>query len=203
MRIDNELSTEIIVVDGGSRDGSPSIARQGGARVISAAKGRGRQLAAGALTANGDWLLFLHADTVLGADWPKPVRGFTASPTNVERAAAFTFALDDPAPSARRIERLVAWRNRRFGLPYGDQGLLISRAFYEEIGGFRPLELMEDVDIVRRIGRDRLVVIEPKAVTSAERYRRGGYWRRPLWNLLCLGLYFAGVPPRTIARLYA
>jgi hypothetical protein len=88
------------------------------------------------------------------------------------------------------------------GLPYGDQGLLIARTMYDAVGGFAALPLMEDVDLVRRLGRRRLVQLPATAVSSARRYRAGGYIRRPLRNLLCLSLYFAGVPPRRIARLY-
>ena len=105
-------------------------------------------------------------------------------------------------PGARRIERWAAWRCRALALPYGDQGLLISRAHYGRLGGFHPLPLMEDVDLVRRIDRNDLVPLEADAITSADRYRRDGWWLRPLRNLTCLSLYFAGVPPRTLRRLY-
>ncbi len=87
-------------------------------------------------------------------------------------------------------------------LPYGDQGLLLSRSFYQELGGFDPLPLFEDVDIVRRIGRRRLTQLKTNAVTSAARYRRDGYILRPLRNLTCLSLYFAGISPRLIGQLY-
>jgi hypothetical protein len=97
---------------------------------------------------------------------------------------------------------MAAWRARRLGLPYGDQGLLIGRAFLESLGGYPPLPLMEDVALVRRIGRRRLDALAADAVTSAARYRREGYVARPLRNLFCLGLYFAGVPPAAIRRLY-
>ena len=103
---------------------------------------------------------------------------------------------------ARRVERLAAWRCRIFGLPYGDQGLLIARAFYEGLGGFRPLPLMDDVDLVRRIGRRNLVLLDADAVTSAARYERDGWLRRPLRNLSCLALYLVGLSPRLVARLY-
>jgi len=193
---------EIIVVDGGSRDATRDIARAGGARVIPSLAGRGRQLAAGAAAARGEWLLFLHADTALDPDWSLHVERFIGAPDNRDRAAVFRFALDDDAPAARRLERIVAWRVARLGLPYGDQGLLIARELYHRIGGFAPLPLMEDVDLIRRVGRDRLVVLECRAVTSAARYARHGYFVRSLRNLLCLGLYFGGVPPRMIIRLY-
>lgn len=193
---------EVIVADGGSRDATAEIARQHGATVVSAPRGRGAQLAAGAGAATADWLMFLHADTAPGMGWGKEVGAFMADPANAERAGYFRFALDDDAEPARRLERMVAWRCRRLGLPYGDQGLVIGRAFYERVGGFRPLALMEDVDLARRIGKARLAAFETAAVTSAARYRRGGYVRRPLRNLACLGLYYAGVPPKLIARFY-
>ena len=119
------------------------------------------------------------------------------------RTAHFAFALDDASPEARRLERLVAWRCRALALPYGDQGLLLSRALYEAVGGFRPLPLMEDVDLVRRLGRRRLVALPVPAVTSAGRWRREGWRRRSARNLACLSLWFMGVPPRLIARLYS
>jgi rSAM/selenodomain-associated transferase 2 len=193
---------EIVLVDGGSTDSTVDVARACGAGVLRALRGRGRQLAAGAGATRGDWLLFLHADTVLASDWAEAARAFMADRSNLMRAAAFRFALDDAAPSARRLEAMVAWRCRTCGLPYGDQGLLISRALYDKIGGYRPLPLMEDVDIVRRIGRRNIVMLDAAAVTSAERYRREGYLARSLRNLACLGLYFAGVPVSLIARIY-
>ena len=88
------------------------------------------------------------------------------------------------------------------GLPYGDQGLLIERGFYRRIGGFHALPLMEDVDLVRRIGRRNLVALDAEAVTSAERYERDGWLERPMRNLACLSLYFAGLPPSLLRRLY-
>ncbi len=194
---------EILVVDGGSTDGSCALAETLGARVVAGPRGRGRQLIAGAEAAKGDWLLFLHADTRLEPGWAGVAAAFMDDPANAERAGYFRFALDDPAPAARRVERLVAWRCRRLGLPYGDQGLLIARSFYEALGGYRPLAMMEDVALVRRIGRRRLVPLEATALTSARRYERDGYIARPARNLLCLGLYFLGLPPRLIARLYA
>ncbi len=196
------LVGEVVVADGGSRDATREIARRHGARVVDASSGRGAQLAAGAAATTRPWLLFLHADTWLAPGWAEAARGFIADPGNATRAAAFRFALDDDAPAARRLEAVVAWRSRALALPYGDQGLLIARAFYDSLGGFRPLPIMEDVDLVRRIARRRLILLAPPLVTSAERYRHAGYLKRSARNLTCLGLYFAGLPTRTIARIY-
>ena len=199
---DDGLSREVLVVDGGSTDATVAIAADWGARVLEAPRGRGLQLSAGGAAAAADWLLFLHADTRLAPGWAAAVRAFMADPGSDERAAAFRLRLDDGDPRARRIERLANWRGRALGLPYGDQGLLIARAFYQELGGYRPLPLMEDVDLARRIGRRRIVLLDAAAVTSAARYRQGGWWFRPLRNLTLLGLYFLGAPPHLLHRLY-
>jgi rSAM/selenodomain-associated transferase 2 len=193
---------EVVVVDGGSGDGTCGLAAQRRARSHRAPRGRGPQLAAGAQAAMAPWLLFLHADTVLGAGWTTAVARYMERPESLQRAAYFRLVIDDASAAARRIERLANWRARRLGLPYGDQGLLIHRSFYEALGGYRPLPLMEDVDLVQRIGPDRLQSLTVEARTSAARYRRDGWWLRPARNLATLSLYFAGVPPQTVARLY-
>jgi rSAM/selenodomain-associated transferase 2 len=196
------VANEVVVVDGGSSDGTRAIAARHGARVVETTPGRGSQLATGAQAAAGDWLLFLHADSTPGDGFAAAVRGFLADPENRRRAGVFRYALDDPSPAAARLAALVNWRSRTLALPYGDQGLLIARAFYDSLGGFPSIPLMEDVSMIRRIGRRRLVHLDAAIVTSAERYRRHGYVLRPLRNLACLALYFMGVAPRRIARLY-
>ena len=196
-----EGAPDIVIADGGSSDGTAALARGAGCRVVEAPRGRGSQMAVGAAAARGDWLLFVHADTRPAPGWGDAVRRFADDPANSERAAYFRFALDDGSPAARRLEAMVAWRCRWLGLPYGDQGLLIAAAFYRALGGFRPLPLIEDVDLVRRINRRRLVALHHPAVTSAARYR-DGYVRRSVRNLVCLSLYLAGMAPGRIARLY-
>ena len=191
-----------LVVDGGSTDETIESAEALGATVIHTERGRGLQLRAGVERAKTEWLMFLHADTVLEDGWRAEAEAFMSIPGNEARAAVFRFALDDASPQARRLERLVAWRNRVVALPFGDQGLLIHRTLYDRLGGYRPLPIMEDVDIVRRLGRSRLSYLRARAVTSARRWQREGWWLRSARNLLCLALYFAGLPPRLIVKVY-
>lgn len=188
---------EIIIADGEPGGGTNAIAHQFGARVVEAHRGRGAQLAYGAAAASGDILLFLHSDTRLSAGWLDLARSHAARSA---RPACFRLALDDHAWQARVIERAVALRTRLFGLPYGDQGLLVSRAAYDRSGGFRPLPLMEDVDLLRRI--ERPVMLDAAALTSAERWRRDGWARRSLLNLACYSSWRLGISPARIAGFY-
>lgn len=188
---------EVLVVDGGSTDETITTAEAAGARVIVSPKGRGRQLRTGAQAAKGEWLLFLHADTRLGPGWREAAESHMRSSS---RPACFRFCLDDPAWQARAIERGVALRVAMLGLPYGDQGLLVSRIHYGNTGGYRPLPLMEDVDLVRRLGGVR--VLDADALTSPERWRRGGWFRRSARNVGLLALFRLGVRPERLARLY-
>lgn len=200
------VADEIVVADAHSPDGTGALAQHLGARMVVSSRGRGTQLRAGADAARGDWLLFVHADARPGDGVAAAVARFVAEPASRERAGYFRLRLDDPVRGARRIERLAAWRARVFALPYGDQGLLIARALYDRAGGHPPIPIMEDVALVRRLrrqlGTKGLVPLDAEIVTSAERYRRDGYWLRPIRNLGCLALYALGVPPATLTRIY-
>lgn len=197
-----------VLADGGSSDATREIAARAGFRIVTGPAGRGPQLIAGASTASAtarpdDWYLFLHADTRLQPGWSAEVRRFMEMNADRPRAAAFRFALDDPRAPARRLARLVNWRSKALKLPYGDQGLLISRGFYEALGGFKPMVLFEDVDMVRRIGARRLCLLKSRAVTGADRFAGEGYARRSAKNLLLLARYFAGADPARLARAYS
>lgn len=196
---------EVIIADGGSSDATSRIAEATGAHFIAADKGRGQQMAAGAASAKGPWLLFLHADTVLQDGWEREALSLMRAVEQRARpdtAAVFRYALDDRGLWPALLSAIVRMRSAIFGLPYGDQGLLISKRLYNGIGGFKPMALMEDVDIVRRLGRRRIAFLRSEATTSARRYRSEGYFSRTLRNLACLSLYFLHVPPRVLTRLY-
>lgn len=194
---------DLVVVDGGSTGATRSIAAERGAMVLTCEPGRGRQLACGANAATAEWLLFLHADTHLPQSWPEDVSRFITADANHQRAAYFCLSFDDESAAAKRVAALANWRAKVLGLPYGDQGLLIHRTLYNEVGGFDPrLPLMEDVELARRIGPMRLKRLPSSVTTSAAKYRAGGWCLRPFKNLLCLGLYLAGAPLTWIERLY-
>ena len=201
----NGVVREVVIADGGSTDKTLDIADEMGAHIVRCAPGRGQQLAAGAQAAKFPWLLFLHGDTQLDVGWDQDVVAFIKGLPDERTsalAAAFTYKLNDRAIAARLMEGIVGLRCWLLGLPYGDQGLLIHRQHYDEIGGFSALPLMEDVDMVRRIGRRRLKILPAHAITSARRYKKGGYVLRPLRNMVLLSLYFLRVPPRVLAKLY-
>lgn len=198
------LVREVIIADGGSTDRTLEVAEAAGAEIVRSERGRGNQLVAGAEKARFPWLLFLHGDTRLEQGWNQEAATFIEQVEERHRltAGAFRFALDDFGFRARLLEAGVAARCALLRLPYGDQGLLIPARLYREIGGYRAMPLMEDVDIVRRLGRRRIAMLRARAITSASRYRRQGYARRVVRNLSCLALYQMGVPVQRIARLY-
>ncbi len=191
-----------LISDGGSTDGTLDIARSAGCRIVTSAPGRGGQLAAGADASDRPWCLFLHADTTVSPDGWTAIARHMVDPEKWGLAGSLRLAIDHPAWQARVIERAVAWRVRSFGLAYGDQGLLIHRDLYGAVGGYPDLPLMEDVAIMRRLGRSRHVVLSGEAHTSASRWRRRGWVGQTMLNLTCVSLYRLGIPVGWIARLY-
>lgn len=195
---------EAIIVDGGSADRTLEIADHAGAEIVKSDPGRGSQFRAGAARARFPWLLFLHAGTELEPGWEREAGQFierVEAGRRRDTAAAFRFALDDEGFAPRLLESLAAFRSSVLKLPYGDQGLLISRALYDEIGGYAALPLLEDLDIVRRLGRGRVTALRSRALANAARIRAEGYLKRMLRNQLCLSLYMLNVPVPRIAQL--
>lgn len=186
------LVKEVIVADGGSSDETLTIADASGARVVSAGRERAAQLATGANLARGDWLLFLYPQTALEHGWENEAESFM-SRTTLERplAAIFSFAIDDFGPGARRRETASRLRWRLTGLAQGEQGLLIPRRLYQKLGGYRRVA-MEDTDLVRRIGRRRLVLLRSRAINAPV--------QNPRHTVLSI-LHTLRVPVSLVARL--
>jgi len=191
------LIRELVISDGGSDDATLEIAREAGAVIVRGSASRGGQLGRGAAVARGQWLLFLHADTVLPEGWPDCVIRHMQG----GRPAHFRLRFDRGGPAARAVASWANLRSRWLRLPYGDQGLLISRAEYDRVGGYPEIPLMEDVVIARALGR-RLTVLPMAATTSADKYLRDGWLRRGLRNLSLLVRYLCGADPARLARRY-
>ena len=192
---------ELIVVDAGSSDGTPDIARRYTSQVYQGPRGRAQQMNHGARQARGDILLFLHADTLLPADGLDAVRHALQQPGTV--GGAFRLVI---APATLAL-RLVAWgtnlRSRLGGLPYGDQALFVSRQVFEELGGYDDVPFMEDVRLVQALRRRGRLAILPQAVTtSGRRWQRDGVLFTTARNIALVTLYFCGVQPATLKRWY-
>ncbi|NOR14766.1 MAG: DUF2064 domain-containing protein [Candidatus Aminicenantes bacterium] len=192
---------EVIVADGGSRDRTVSLAKSWGARIVSAKPNRGLQQNRGAEAAQGNILLFLHADTRLPSDYAQRIRESLADPQIQGGYFRLKFF-----PSSRRLrlkEKMIAFRAQTFGHPYGDQAYFVRAAVFRHMGGFTEIPLMEDVEFIRRLRRlGRLVYIKTPVKTSARRFLRYGQLRATLRNKLTfLGFRF-GVSPERLAKFY-
>ena len=193
---------EVIVVDGGSRDGTTDVVRgRPGVRLLQGARGRARQMNSGARQAGGDVLLFLHADTRLPDGAPGAIAAALADPAVV--GGRFDVRFD----SRRRVLGMVAWfmnaRSRATSICTGDQAIFVRRAAFEAEGGYPDIPLMEDIELCRRLrARGRLAALRARVTTSARKWEREGPLRTIglMWALRLL--YFCGVAPARLHRWY-
>ncbi|HVM49268.1 MAG TPA: TIGR04283 family arsenosugar biosynthesis glycosyltransferase [Candidatus Acidoferrum sp.] len=194
-------SHEVIVVDGGSTDTTVQRAREAGAILLGSRPGRARQMNAGAVHAQGGSLLFLHADTLLPPDWAKAIHRTLGAPGVA--AGAFRFSIAGSFAGKAFIEWTTAFRSRWLQRPYGDQGLFLARALFEEMGGFADLPIMEDYELSARLRRrGRIVTVGEAALTSARRWEKLGVVRTTLRNQWMLAGYHLGVSLERLATRY-
>ncbi len=192
---------EVIVVDGGSQDGTAELAQSLGVKVLSATGGRAGQMNAGALAATGDIVLFLHADTRLPRGFDALVRQALKQPKAV--AGAFALQIDASLLGLRLIERGVNWRSRWLQMPYGDQAIFLKTEVFHHIGGFPKLPIMEDFELMRCLRRfGRIVIIPLPVLTSGRRWQKLGVVKTTLINQLVIVAYFLGVSPERIVGWY-
>lgn len=195
------LVAEVVVVDGGSRDGSATVARLAGALVLSAPPGRGSQLRQGIAASRAPWLLLLHGDSRLPEGWVESVAAAIAQGEG--RAWAFRLAIGGSDPALRLVELAVSLRSRWRSLPYGDQGLLLSRTLHERAGGIAPLPLMEDLEFVLRLRRLAPIQLLPGALrVSDRRWRRLGVWQTTVANARLRRDWRRGESPDRLAQRY-
>ena len=193
---------EIIVVDGGSSDGSIEVARPLSDVVISASRGRARQMNAGAARASGDALVFVHADTIVPMTFGQDIEGAFANPRIV--GGRFDVRLDDDHPLCVLIGALISIRSRISRTGTGDQAIFVRRTIFDQIGGFPDFPICEDLDFARRMKRlGPVACLRSKVITSARRWREGGIIRTVLRMWTIRALYLTGIAPTRLARMYS
>lgn len=191
---------EVWISDGGSDDGTVELAERLGARVVRGGAGRGPQLNRGAQACSTDGLLFLHADTLLPKGAGEKVREALKGGAI---GGGFEVAFDQQTPTLRLGARLINLRTRLTRCPLGDQAQFVERGTFEALGGFRDWPILEDLDFSRRLKkRGHTVLLRPPVVTGARRFVHLGIARTIATNWLIWLLYFVGVSPRRLARLY-
>jgi len=192
---------ELLVVDGGSADGTREFLQQSGIRWASAVAGRASQMNTGAAALHADILLFLHADTTLSDGHVAEVREVMRDPEVI--GGRFDIALSGSHPLLRLIERLMNWRSRLTGISTGDQAMFVRRDLFERIGGFADQPLMEDVELSRRLKRlGRIACLRQTVTTSSRRWEQHGILRTILLMWLLRLLYWLGMPPARLDNLY-
>jgi len=198
---ESRADVEIMVVDGGSSDGTIEVAKSFGVRVLTTSAGRARQANAGGLAAGGEILVFLHGDTRLPRGFSRYVLDILRKPGVV--AGAFTLGIDGCEFGFRIIEMLANLRSSLFQMPYGDQGIFLRTEVFRALGGFPDMVLMEDFVLVQRLRKRGKVTMAPVAVkTSARRWRELGILKTTLINQAVLLAYFLGSNPERLARWY-
>ena len=192
---------EIIVVDGGSTDGTCEWARQSGVTLVASERGRGKQMNAGASIAKGETLLFLHGDTVLPRGYHTQILKVLESQGVV--AGAFQLSIRGKLLSLRAIEKVVNLRSRFLQMPFGDQAFFMRRSIFEQVGGFREIAIMEDFDLIRALRkRGQIGIAEGAVLTSGRRWERLGPWMTTFMNQVAILAYLVGISPVNIAKFY-
>ena len=181
---------EVLVVDGGSADATLPVAREFHATIVQSRPGRAAQMNAGAQAATGDWLWFLHADTVLPPDWEGQLRRAMEAPAVV--GGGFRSVIDAPGAGYRFLDAWGRLRTRIQRSFYGDQGIFVRRNLFERLGGFAEIPVCEDAEFSGRMWRAGRVAILPGPIrTSARRWQRYGFWRTVAAHSAAVLRYFA------------
>ncbi len=199
-------NTEVIVVDGGSSDGTIEVVKNSGMILFHSQPGRAAQMNLGAKHATGDILVFLHADTRFPLGYDDLIRTTLSDSFRWERlpiAGAFALQIDDRSRHFRWIEWGIKYRSRFLKMPYGDQAIFLNAKVFDEIGGFPDLPIMEDFELMRRLQKlGSIAIIDRPVITSARRWLQQGVFKTTLINQLMILGYLMGVDRDRLMRLY-
>tara|TARA_B110000238_G_scaffold155968_1_gene168677 strand:+ start:263 stop:955 length:693 start_codon:yes stop_codon:yes gene_type:complete len=198
----SKVFQKIIIVDAHSKDLTKEICKNYNTQFFTSKKNRGMQLKLGGDKSNTNWIFFLHADSILQNNAIDEIAKFISVDENNYRAAAFKLKFNQKHLYAFCLSKIVSFRSKYFKLPYGDQGLIISKTFYNKIGGFKALPIMEDVEIIKNIGFKNIRILDSYIITDSIRYKTQGWLIRPFINLYCLSLYFLGFNINLINKIY-
>lgn len=199
--VQNASNVEVIVVDGGSQDETVAIAKSLGVQVLSSGAGRARQMNAGATVATGEILLFLHGDSRLPEGFDGMLALALSQPGTV--AGAFELGIEGCFWGRVAVEKMVNWRSRTLGMPYGDQAIFLKASVFHDLGGFPDLPIMEDFELMLRLRRlGQIAIIPAPAIASGRRWQKLGVVKTTLINQVIIIAYFLGVSPSRLARWY-
>tara|TARA_Y100001978_G_C23581807_1_gene379365 strand:- start:201 stop:884 length:684 start_codon:yes stop_codon:yes gene_type:complete len=193
---------EVIIVDGGSKDNTISNLKKFGFKVFQSIPSRGEQLNLGAAECNATWLLFIHADTFLNKKNIKDIKSFIKKKENQKKVAYFHLKFNSKKISSKLISSWANIRTRIFRLPYGDQGLLIKREYYFELGGYEKIKLMEDINFIRRIPYENRHFLNTSVRTSFAKYIKNGVFKQCMIHFLCQLLFYLKFNHTVILRFY-
>jgi rSAM/selenodomain-associated transferase 2 len=195
-------NAEIIVVDGGSSDASVAIAQPLCDALISAPRGRARQMNAGARASHGDALVFVHADTLVPRTFARDIAAALSDPAVV--GGRFDVRLDESGLPYRIIGAMISIRSRISRTGTGDQAIFVRRDVFESLGGFPELDLCEDLEFSRRLKRaGRVACLRTRVTTSARRWGRDGVARTVVKMWIIRAMYLMGVRPALLKRIYS
>ncbi|MEA5578398.1 TIGR04283 family arsenosugar biosynthesis glycosyltransferase [Anabaena sp. UHCC 0451] len=197
----SSTNVEVIVVDGGSSDGTPAVAQFLGVTVISSAPGRAIQMNTGAAIASGEILLFLHADTRLPIDFDGMIRTALQKPGTI--AGAFTLRIDSPRWGLRLVEWGVKLRSHLWQMPYGDQAIFLTTKAFTEVGNFPEMPIMEDFELISRLKiNSKITIINVPVTTSPRRWLKKGIFMTTILNQIIVIAYLCGISPERIRKWY-
>lgn len=193
---------EIIIVDGGSNDGTLKLVQTLNVQLISTLPGRATQMNQGAIAATGDILIFLHGDTLLPPDFDQLVRETLLKPNTV--AGAFELRIRGATAGLRVLEKMVNWRSHYLQMPYGDQGIFVTAKIFKQVGGFPEIPIMEDFELIRQLRKiGQITIISLPVLTSGRRWQKLGILKTTLINQIVIIAYLLGVSPEILAEWYS